>query len=106
MYLLVFAVVAPWSGPLLHVIVLTCIPHQMPSYFIGRIQLGSAIRLGGLSLSPSTEGASCSGRSASWMVRHGVTKGVRPFTATPSAQRASVVLSVRLSLRPTRYIPG
>jgi hypothetical protein len=79
--------------------------HQIPLYFIGRIQRVSAMRLGGLSLSVSSEGARSSGRSASWMVRQGVAKGARPRTATPSAQRARVERSVRLSVR-ARYIPA
>ena len=106
MYCRVFAVVAPWVGPCPHVIVLTCIPHQIPSYFIGVIQRVSAIRLGGFSRSESVLGARSSGRSASCTVRQGVWNGVRPFTAAPSFHLASDAVSVRDSLRPCRYIPA
>src|SRR3954468_23971422 len=99
MYLRVFAVVAPCLGPDDHVIVLTCMPHQMPTYFCGLIQLTSAIRLGSLSLRPSSDGTRSWMRSASWMVRHGVLNGVRPRTFTPSAHGASAACSVRFSMR-------
>ena len=79
------AVVAPCLGPELHVIVPMCMPHQMPTYFIGLIQLVFGTTLGGLRFRPSTEGAKSVARSASWMVRHGVTNGVRPYTFVPSA---------------------
>ena len=42
---------------------------------------------GGLRFRPSSDGADPSTRSASWIVRHGVTNGVLPRTFTPSAQR-------------------
>ena len=52
MYRFVFAVVAPCLGPEAHVSAPMCIPHQMPTYFIGRIQsnprmTGVKIALGG-----------------------------------------------------------
>src|SRR5688500_2312506 len=105
MYRLALAVVAPCFGPELQVMVLICMPHQIPTYFIGRIQsvLGSA--LGGLSLRPSSEGASRVRLSASWMVRHGVRNGVRPRTLIPSAIGARSARRVRLSPRcPARFI--
>jgi hypothetical protein len=76
---------------------LMCMPHQMPTYFIGSIQLVLARAFGGLRLRPSTEGARSSARSAIWMVRHGVAKGVRPRAFTPSASGASAARSRRLS---------
>src|SRR2546427_8883511 len=62
-----------------------CMPHQMPTYFIGLIQLVFSMTLGGLRFRPSTDGARSVARSASWIVRHGVTNGVRPRTLIPSA---------------------
>src|SRR5690348_5532505 len=97
MYRFAFAVVAPCFGPSFHVLMPRCIAHQMPSYFIGVIQLVFSIRLGGLSLSPSTDGARSSTRWASWMVRQGVTNGARPRTLMPSAHGASAARSVLLS---------
>src|SRR6266446_4761084 len=73
MYRFVFAVVAPCFGPELQVIVLMCIPHQMPTYFIGLIQSVFASTLGGLRFSPITDGARSAARSAIWIVRQGVT---------------------------------
>src|SRR2546427_8480501 len=75
----------PILGPELHVIVPMCMPHQMPTYFIGLIQLVFSMTLGGLRFRPSTDGARSVARSASWIVRHGVTNGVRPRTLIPSA---------------------
>src|SRR2546426_2237783 len=60
-------------------------PHQMPTYFIGLIQLVFSMALGGLRFRPSTDGARSVARSASWIVRHGVTNGGRPRTLIPSA---------------------
>src|SRR2546425_3695945 len=57
-----------------------CIPHQMPTYFIGLIQLVFPRTLGRFRFRPSSDGARSVARSASWMVRHGVTNGVRPRT--------------------------
>ena len=59
-------------GPELHVIVPMCMPHQIPTYFIGLIQLVFWMTLGGLSFRPSSDGARSVARSANWMVRHGV----------------------------------
>src|SRR5262245_19978029 len=98
MYRLAFAVVAPCLGPELQVQVLMCMPHQMPTYFIGLIQSVFAIALGGLRLSPSTAGTRSAARSASWIVRQGVLKGVRPRTFTPSAQGANAACNVRFSI--------
>src|SRR5215204_3687655 len=107
MYRFVFSVVAPCLGPELHVMVFTCIPHQMPTYFIGLIQLVLAIALGGLSLRLRTDGASSVTLSASWIVRHGVRKGVRPRAFTPSTIGASAARSVRFSIHgPARNIRG
>jgi hypothetical protein len=64
MYRFAFAVVAPCFGPDAHVIVLMCMPHQMPTYFIGLIQLVFWMTLGGLRLSPITDGARSAMRSA------------------------------------------
>src|SRR5207247_11031935 len=94
MYRFVFAVVAPCLGPELHVIVPMCMPHQMPTYFIGLIQLVLWMTLGGLRLRPSTDGARSVARSASWIVRHGVTNGVWPRTLIPSAIGARAARSV------------
>src|SRR5678815_1140523 len=77
-YRFAFAVVAPCFGPELQVIVLICIPHQIPTYFIGWIQSVLARALGGLRLRPSSDGARSVARSASWIVRQGVSNGVRP----------------------------
>ena len=99
MYRFVFSVVAPCFGPELQVMVLMCIPHQMPTYFIGWIQSVLASALGGLRLRPSSEGARSVARSASWMVRQGVTNGVRPRTLMPSAIGASAARRSRLSVR-------
>src|SRR6266550_2855064 len=85
MYCLVFAVVAPCLGPELHVIVPMCMPHQMPTYFIGLIQSVCAMTLGGFKFSPMTEGDNSVTLSAIWMVRHGVTNGVCPRTFTLSS---------------------
>src|SRR5213076_2212581 len=105
MYRFVFAVVAPCLGPELHVIVPMCMPHQMPTYFIGLIQAVLGSTLGGFRFRPSTDGARSVARSASWMVRHGVTNGVRPRTLTPSAYGASAARSVRSCIRaPARNI--
>src|SRR3989454_447911 len=105
MYRFAFAVVAPCLGPELHVIVPMCIPHQMPTYFIGLIQLVFPRTLGGLRFRPSTDGARSVARSASWMVRHGVTNGVRPRTLMPSAYGANAACSVRFSMRaPRRFM--
>ena len=65
-----FSVVAPCNNPELQVIVRMCIPHQIPTYFMGRIQLTSSKALGGFRFRPSTEGARSVARSASWMVLH------------------------------------
>src|SRR5207249_8650023 len=81
----VFAVVAPCLGPELQVMAPMCIPHQMPTYFIGLIQLVFWMTLGGFRFRPSTDGASSVARSASCIVRHGVTNGVCPRTLIPSA---------------------
>src|SRR5206468_7385400 len=78
MYRFVFAVVAPCFGPELQVIVPMCIPHQIPTYFIGWIQSVLARTFGGLSLRPRKIGARSVARSATWIVRHGVTNGVLP----------------------------
>src|SRR5438093_11038546 len=99
MYCLVFAVVAPCLGPELHVIVLMCMPHQIPTYFIGLIQSVFAMTLGGLRFRPMTEGESSVTLSAIWIVRHGVTNGVRPRTLTPSAIDARSAWRVRVSMR-------
>src|SRR5262245_29368627 len=85
MYFLVFAVVAPCFGPDAQVIVLMCIPHQMPTYFIGLIQSVLGSTLGGFKFKPSTEGARSIARSAIWIVRQGVTNGAFPWTLVPSA---------------------
>src|SRR3989442_10430802 len=85
MYRLLFAVVAPCLGPELHVIVLMCMPHQMPTYFIGLIQSVFGMTLGGLRLRPMTDGERSVTLSAIWMVGHGVTNGDWPLTFTPSA---------------------
>src|SRR5690349_12915867 len=98
MYLRVFAVVAPCFGPCDQVMVFRCIPHQIPSYFIGWIQRVSAICDGGLRLRPSTDGTRSATRSATCTVRHGVRSGVRPRTLMPSAHGASAALSVRPSI--------
>jgi hypothetical protein len=79
-----------------------CIPHQIPTYFIGRIQLVFAIRLGGLSLRPRSEGERSVVRSATWMVRQGVWNGVRPRTFTPSAMGASAARRILVSVRSFR----
>jgi hypothetical protein len=101
----VFAVVAPCFGPEPHVIVLMCIPHQMPTYFIGLIQLVFSITLGGFRLRPSTDGTRSSTRSATWIVRHGVSNGVRPRTLIPSLCGASAARRARFSIRePARFI--
>src|SRR5256886_14072750 len=89
MYRFALAVVAPCFGPELHVIVLMCIPHQMPTYFIGLIQSVLASTLGGFRFNPSTDGARSPARSAIWIVRQGVMNGVGPRTFTPSAHGAS-----------------
>src|SRR5437016_8319877 len=105
MYRFVFAVVAPCLGPELHVIVPMCMPHQMPTYFIGLIQLVLWSTLGGFRLRPSTDGTRSVARSASWMVRQGVTNGVCPRTLTPSAQGARSACNVRPSMRgPRRFM--
>src|SRR5213593_2349181 len=105
MYRFAFAVVAPCFGPELQVIVPMCIPHQMPTYFIGLIQSVLGSTLGGLRFNPSTDGARSVARSASWMVRHGVTNGVRPRTLIPPAQGARSACRVRFSMRgPRRFI--
>src|SRR5256714_13022776 len=105
MYRFVFSVVAPCFGPELHVIVLMCMPHQMPTYFIGLIQLTSDRTFGGLRFSPSTDGERSAARSASWIVRHGVTNGVCPRTLSPFCHGASATRNVRLSIRgPARFI--
>src|SRR6185503_7373633 len=105
MYRFVFAVVAPCFGPELHVIVLTCIPHQIPTYFIGLIQSVLGNTLGGLRFSPRSAGARSPARSATWIVRQGVWKGVRRRTFTPSTMGASEARSVRFSMRPpTRFM--
>ena len=83
------------SGPEAQVIVLMCIPHQMPTYFIGLIQSVLGRTFGGLRLRPSTEGARSIARSAIWIVRHGVTNGVRPRTLIPSAMAARSARRVR-----------
>src|SRR5918992_2882492 len=99
MYRRALAVVAPCLGPELQVMVLMCIPHQIPTYFMGRIQSVLASAFGGLSLRPSREGAKSVARLASWIVRHGVVNGVRPRTLTPSAMGASAAVRTRLSVR-------
>src|SRR3954469_11978758 len=105
MYRLVFSVVAPCFGPELHVIVLMCIPHQMPTYFIGLTQLTSPRAFGGLRLSPSTDGERSAARSAIWIVRQGVVKGVWPRTLSPFCHGASATRIRRLSIRgPDRFI--
>src|ERR1041384_1526504 len=105
MYRFVLAVVAPCFGPELQVIVPRCMPHQMPTYFIGWIQSVFATTLGGVSLRPSTEGARPVAWSATWIVRHGVTNGVVPRTLIPSAIGASAARRVRPSiLGPARNI--
>src|SRR5947208_6726055 len=104
MYRFAVAVGAPCLGPELHVIVPMCMPHQMPTYFIGLIQSVLGSTLGGLRFSPRTDGARSVARSASWMVRHGVTNGVRPRTLIPSAQGARSACSVRLSMRGPRRL--
>ena len=38
MYLLAFSVVAPWRSSIVHVSTPKCIPHQIPTYFMGLIQ--------------------------------------------------------------------
>ena len=81
------------------VIVPMCIPHQIPTYFIGWIQSVLASLFGGLRLRPRSEGASPVALSATCMVRHGVTNGVRPRTLTPSAIGARAAVSSRLSVR-------
>jgi hypothetical protein len=78
--------------------VLMCMPHQMPTYFIGFTQLTSPSAFGGFRLRPSTDGTRPASLSASWIVRHGVFNGVRPRTFTPSARGASDVRSVRSSM--------
>src|SRR3954471_2386140 len=98
MYCLVFAEVAPCFGPELQVMVLMCMPHQMPTYFMGLIQLTSLKTLGGLRLRPSTEGERSAARSASWMVRHGVMNGACPRTLSPFCQGANATRSSRPSI--------
>src|SRR5207247_9822654 len=100
----VFAVVAPCFSPELHVIVPMCIPHQMPTYFIGLIQSVLAMTLGGLRFSPMTDGESSVTLSAIWIVRHGVTNGVWPRTFTPSAIGARSACTLRLSMRGPRML--
>ncbi len=78
-------VVAPCLGPELHVIVLMCMPHQIPTYFIGLIQSVLGMTLGGLRFKPMTDGDSSVALSAIWIVRQGVTNGAWPRTFTPSA---------------------
>src|SRR5918995_7496666 len=56
MYRRALAVVAPCLGPELQVIVPMCIPHQMPTYFMGRIHSVPASAFGGVRLRPSSEG--------------------------------------------------
>src|SRR5207245_9215260 len=75
MYRFAFAVVAPCLGPGLKVMVPMCMPHQMPTYFIGVIQSVLGSTLGGLRLRPRTDGTRSVARSASWMVLQGVTNG-------------------------------
>src|SRR2546427_696238 len=55
MYRFAFAVVAPCLGPALHVIVPMCMPHQMPTYFMGLIQLVLSSLFGGLRFRPRTD---------------------------------------------------
>src|SRR5687768_11446495 len=98
MYRFVFAVVAPCFGPDAHVIVLMCIPHQMPTYFIGLIQSVLGRTLGGLRFKPRTDGTRSPARSASWIVRQGVTNGVRPRTLIPSACGARFACKDRKSV--------
>ena len=66
-----------------------CMPHQTPTYFIGRIQLVSSIFEGSLRLRISDELIRSTARSPSWIVRQGVTKlpGTRAFD--PSGSGAS-----------------
>jgi hypothetical protein len=107
MYRRAFSVVAPCRGPEPQVMTPMCMPHQMPTYFMGRIQSADGSALGGLRLRPSTAGTRSPARSAIWMVRHGVLNGVRPRAFTPSAMGANAACSVRLSPRsPFRNIRG
>jgi len=79
-----------------------CMPHQIPTYFIGLIQSVLGRTLGGLRFRPMTDGESSVTLSAIWMVRHGVTNGVWPRTFTPSAYGARSACRVRLSSRGPR----
>src|SRR5262245_15514470 len=100
MYCLARWVVAPCRAPDAHVIVPMCIPHQIPTYFIGLIQSVLGSTLGGFRLRPSTEGARSIARSAIWIVRHGVMNGVFPVTLVLSAIGASAARSVFPSMAP------
>ena len=94
-----FAVVAPCLGPDDHVIVLMCIPHQIPTYFIGIDPAVLAEDVRRIEVEAQQRRREILVRSASWIVRHGVTNGVLPRTFTPSAHGASAARSVRLSMR-------
>jgi hypothetical protein len=74
----------------------------MPTYFIGWIQSVLGLNLNPPTVLPSTEGASCSARSATWTVRHGVVNGAWPRTSTPSPQGARSACQVRSSIRAFR----
>src|SRR5512146_386185 len=107
MYFFAFSVVAPCCGPVDHVHLFMCMPHQMPTYFIGLIQSAFGRRLGGFRFRPNTEGARSLTRSAVWSVRQGVLNGVWPRTFTPSTQGCSAACSTRLSMpRAARNMRG
>ena len=65
MYRRALAVVAPCVGPEPQVIVPMCMPHQMPTNFMGWIQSVLARAFGGLRFRPSSDGARSAARSAS-----------------------------------------
>ena len=97
MYLLAFSVVAPWRSLITQLSTPKCMPHQIPTYFIGRIQSvvsnthGSfRFRINPELISPTAFGAIC-------MVLQGVWKVppvIRAFT--PSGQGASSDFSRQL----------
>src|SRR2546428_13415750 len=70
MYRFAFAVVAPCLGPALHVIVPMCMPHQMPTYFMGLIQLVLSSLFGGVGVRPRTDGGRTVAGTATRTVRH------------------------------------
>ena len=70
-----FAVVAPCLGPSSQVIVLICIPHQIPMNFMGLIHDVSSILQGSLRFSMIREATICRKSSVQMTMRQGVEKG-------------------------------